>query len=169
MNSPALDDRFFLDKNEQFFVATKCCVFYEEKILILAELFPDDTFWWELPGGKIQKDERNTPICESLARELREEIGDDFGVEEGGATLFVAQKSFEQMVTGEDIPPTMFLCYFLKLHAEPSISLSREHGKYRWITEDEIDSIEWWRDGFDTIVRQAFLYKKIHTHHTPNS
>ncbi len=59
---------------ETFFVATKCCLSKNGKILILSENRPGKPLWWELPGGKISKADYNLSPIESLARELREEL-----------------------------------------------------------------------------------------------
>jgi 8-oxo-dGTP pyrophosphatase MutT (NUDIX family) len=59
---------------ETFFVATKCCLFNNGKILILSENRPGKPVWWELPGGKISKADHTLSPIESLARELREEL-----------------------------------------------------------------------------------------------
>lgn len=63
---------------ETFFVATKCCLIKDGKILIVGETRPGKALWWELPGGKISKADQNLLPIESLARELQEELGDDF-------------------------------------------------------------------------------------------
>ena len=65
------------------------------KILIVGETRPGKALWWELPGGKISKADQNLLPIESLARELQEELGDDFWILSWNPELFMVYKSYE--------------------------------------------------------------------------
>lgn len=149
----------YLQKEERFLVATKCCLYHEWKILILGETKSNDGVWWEIPGGKISKDETGATPVQSLARELREEIGADFWAEID-AKLFTVEKRYEKAFYADAILPFLFLFYILEVKSMPTITLSHEHQEYRWIAEDDVESITWWRWWFDEVVKKAFQYKK---------
>ncbi len=144
---------------ESFLVATKCCLKKDDKILIVWENRHGKPLWWELPGGKISKADQDLSPIESLARELWEELGNDFGILEGDGELFMAYKSYEDTTFSDSKVPFIFLCYVYEIPQEHTIILSHEHTEFQWISLDEIEKIEGWRNGFDTIVRNAFLFK----------
>lgn len=143
---------------ETFFVATKCCLIKDGKILIIAEDRPGKPIWWELPGWKISKNDQNLLPIESLARELEEEIGSNFWILSWNPQLFMVHKSYEDTTFSDKKVPFIFLCYVYKVSRELSIELSHEHTEFRWILPDQIQQIDWWRNGFDNIVRNAFSY-----------
>ncbi|MDD2694276.1 MAG: NUDIX hydrolase [Candidatus Gracilibacteria bacterium] len=141
---------------ETFFVATKVCLKYQDKILVLEEDRPGKALWMELPGGKISKNDRELNPFQCLNREVREELGFEIDFDETNTKLFMAYKNYED-VTFSDVPvPFVFLCYIYECDMMPQITLSHEHTSFRWITENEIGNIHHWRQGFDKIVKKAF-------------
>ncbi|MFA6091171.1 MAG: NUDIX hydrolase [Candidatus Gracilibacteria bacterium] len=150
----------YLPHEERFFVATKCCLFVNGKLLVIREKKSNKDSHWELPGGKISKGEKDDDLIISLERELLEELGDSFGVKEN-AQLFHIQKVYEKAFHSDEILPFIFLCYILELNEMPQIRLSDEHVMYKWIHESEIDSLQPWRNHFNTIAKKAFESKNI--------
>ncbi|MDD2916704.1 MAG: NUDIX hydrolase [Candidatus Gracilibacteria bacterium] len=150
----------YLSSEERFFVATKCCIYIDGKILVIREKKANGDAHWDLPGGKISKREMEADVISSLERELSEELGDSFGVREK-AQLFHVQKAYEKAFHSDDILPFIFLCYTLELDEVPQIVLSDEHTTYRWIEESEIATLDSWRTHFDSIVKKAFESKNI--------
>lgn len=143
---------------ENFFVATKVCLKFQDKILVLEEDRPWRSLWMELPGWKISKNDRDLDLFECLNREVREELGLDIPFNDSNTRLFTAYKKYEN-VTFSDVPvPFIFLCYIHELDTLPEFILSHEHASARWIWEEEIQGISHWRQWFDEIVRKAFLY-----------
>lgn len=143
---------------ETFFVATKCCIIKNWKILILSENRLNKPLWWELPGGKISKSDYDLLPTESLVRELKEELWDNCNILPSELSLFMVYKSYEDTTFSDKKVPFIFLCYLYRISTEVSIELSHEHTELRWISESEIESIPDWRWGFDEIVSNAFLY-----------
>ncbi|NRH20718.1 NUDIX hydrolase [Candidatus Gracilibacteria bacterium] len=148
-----------LKNEERFLVATKCCILVQGKILILGEKV-QDTIHWELPGGKISKQDKEKEIISSLEREVLEELGLNLSPQDT-PKIFHIQKSYEKAFHSDDILPFIFICYLIELDYFPEISLSDEHTIHRWITPSEIDNISPWRTQFDTIVKKAFEIKPI--------
>ncbi|AIG27985.1 8-oxo-dGTP diphosphatase MutT [Brevibacillus laterosporus] len=83
---------------------------------------------WEFPGGKIEKGEKPQ---ESLIREIEEELGCQIEVGE-----LISDSVYEY--------PTVkvrLITYFAKVvSGEPMAS---EHEELRWITANELHSLEW--------------------------
>ena len=84
--------------------------------------------WWEFPGGKVEPGES----CEAaLIREIREELTVEIQVE-------------QRLCTVEYDDPTFHLvmhCYFCKL-ASGHLTLL-EHEAARWLSQQELDAVEW--------------------------
>lgn len=149
--------------DENFFVATKVCLVYENKILVIEESRPWKPLWMDLPGWKISKDDRNIAPLQTLSREVWEELGLDIDFNESNSRFLTVFKKYED-VTFSDVPvPFIFLCYTHQLDELPDISLSHEHVSARWISASDMHTIHNWRPWFDTIVNKAFT-----TLETPN-
>ena len=59
-------------QKDSYFVAVKVFLEKDNSFFIFKDKFGN----WDLPGGRIKKDEFNTSLEDIVARKLREEIGD---------------------------------------------------------------------------------------------
>ena len=84
--------------------------------------------WWEFPGGKMEAGE--TPE-EALKREIQDELSTEISVDE-----FLCTVEYDYPV----FHITMH-CYFCSLLTE-SLHLN-EHEAAKWLTKDELDSVQW--------------------------
>ena len=84
--------------------------------------------WWEFPGGKMEPGE--TPEG-ALRREIREELSAEISVDESLCTVEYDYPKFHL---------TMH-CYLCSLLSE-ALHLN-EHEAARWLSCDELDSVQW--------------------------
>lgn len=79
-----------MDK-DLYFVAVKVFLEKEGKFLIFKDGFGN----WDIPGGRIKKDEFNTPLEEVIARKMSEELGDSIKYNLGKPVVFMRHERVE--------------------------------------------------------------------------
>lgn len=67
-----------------YFLAVKVFLRDKNKLLVIRDSFGD----WDLPGGRIRKDEFNTPFEAIINRKMKEEIGPNVGYDLGEQKTF---------------------------------------------------------------------------------
>jgi len=67
-----------------YFVAVKLLVRDGNKLLITHDIFGA----WDLPGGRIKKDEFKASLPSVIKRKMQEELGNDFKYSFGEPTVF---------------------------------------------------------------------------------
>jgi len=138
-------------QNDQiFYVGLKAFIAHGEKLLIIQ----DQDGQWELPGGKVQIEE---DVAAALSREIREEIGENTDIEIGSA--------FHAWIR-QPHPNIKFLLFLVGFHCSwkgGEISISPEHKNFRWITKEEVESIDFENMYKDAIKVYFQSLKKINT------
>ena len=84
--------------------------------------------WWEFPGGKVEAGESPE---EALKREIREELSTDICIDKFLCTVEYDYPQFHLTMR----------CYICSLLTE-ALHLN-EHEDARWLTTDELDSVNW--------------------------
>jgi ADP-ribose pyrophosphatase YjhB (NUDIX family) len=80
-----------MDEKDTYFVAVKVFLERDGKLLILKDNFGD----WDLPGGRIKKDEFETPLDQIIKRKMSEELGDDIQYGIGKPVIFMRHERQE--------------------------------------------------------------------------
>jgi len=94
--------------------------------------------YWEFPGGKMEAGE--TPE-EALKREIWEELETSIVIERPVMTVEWDYPQFHLMLH----------CYWC--HVESGSLTLKEHEAARWLSRDELDSVEWLPADKDVIER----------------
>ncbi|TSC56916.1 MAG: hypothetical protein Greene041639_79 [Parcubacteria group bacterium Greene0416_39] len=139
-------------EHQTFHVGLKAFIADGEKLLILQ----DTEGLWELPGGRTEKSEIHKDLREILAREAKEELGEALQYEIG--PIFHAWirkpdpiKDTKSQYRDNDF--CIFLVGFQCAYQKGEIQLSPEHQAFKWITKEEVDSIE-----FENTYKEAVQY-----------
>lgn len=104
--------------------AVKGVIIKDGKFLILHRHDYDS---WDLPGGKVEKNESPK---DALVREIEEETRLKVNVKEAcGVFLFIGTVSKKQYVL------TNIACEYV----DGEVQLSDEHDSYKWISQEEIN------------------------------
>ena len=98
--------------------------------------------WWEFPGGKMEAGETAE---EALKREIWEELETRIAVERLVTTIDYDYPKFHL---------TMH-CYWC--HVESGTLTLKEHEAARWLTKDELGSVNWLPADKDLVVRLASM------------
>lgn len=81
---------------------------------------------FDLPGGRISKEERETPLHEILKREVQEELG-------GALTYHLGPSIFQYRRYFQPLNLNVFLNVYEANFLSGNILLSPEHKGYQWI------------------------------------
>ena len=125
---------------------------YNDKILLLKlrSISAHDAGKWEIPGGKVKKDEF---FDDALRREYMEETGLEIEI---GSLYNAIQKNYTACKTGESIKSIQLI---MKVSVKTDeVVISDEHDMYGWFTKEEIkDMID--KDQLTPPAIDAFLKK----------
>lgn len=100
-----------------------------DKIFATQRGYGDFKDGWEFPGGKVEPGESSR---EALVREIREELDADIKV---GDLLTTVEYDYPQFHLSMD-------CFWATL-VEGSEMKLLEHEAAKWLTRDQLDSVEW--------------------------
>lgn len=108
---------------------------YNGKILLLKlrSISAHDPGKWEIPGGKVKKNEF---FDDALRREYLEETGLEIEIDSLYNTI---QKNYTACKTGESIKSIQLI---MKVSVKTDeVVISDEHAMYGWFTKEEIDDM----------------------------
>lgn len=113
---------------EVFFVAVKVFLRDNDKLLIIHDTFGD----WDLPGGRIRKDEFDAPLEAVLERKIREELGPEVKYELGGPRAFFRVEREERGIHGN--VARIFAVGFEGRYKGGDIALGDYHDQMEWVS-----------------------------------
>ena len=110
----------------------------DDKIFATQRGYGDWKDWWEFPGGKMEAGE--TPE-EALKREIREELSTEISVDEFLCTVEYDYPAFH-------LTMHCFWC-----HIESGSLTLKEHEAAKWLSKDDLDSVEWLPADLEVVKR----------------
>lgn len=103
--------------------------------------------FYELPGGRIDIDEFQTPYTDILKREASEELG-DVNIEISSTPVAIGRHMVLAKHTGNKIKdvPIMYI-FFEGKYINGNIEISNEHSGHQWVDLDSVDLEKYFRSG----------------------
>jgi len=139
--------------DQAFHVGLKAFIEHENKVLILRsnpQGFYANSFWG-MPGGRVNTEELEAPFETTLAREIREELGENFKV--SISHFFHAWK----FIRPGKMP--ILLLGILCKYRTGSITLSQEFDSYAWIDKSQTSQYHFLPGHTDAIQRWSETFR----------
>ena len=115
------------DEKDLYFVAVKVLLRDGNKLLITHDIFGD----WDIPGGRLKKNEFDTPLEDVVKRKMSEELGDDLQYESGKPIVFFRHERQEQNLDGQTV--RIFAVGFDAKYISGEPKLGDHHDKFEWV------------------------------------
>lgn len=143
------------DQKDPYFVAMKAFVEKDGKLLILKDNFGD----WDLPGGRVKKDEFETPLEDVLKRKMTEELGADVTYTFDKPSIFMRHERIEA-TKGSPTVRIFGLGYIVQLTGG-DIHLSPRHTEMLWVDPTSFKPEDYFTGGWLKGVQEYQKAKRI--------
>lgn len=124
-----------------YFVAVKIFLRDGDKLLITHDIFGS----WDLPGGRIKKDEFDASLESVIARKMREEIGEDVRYELGAPKVFFRVERLENN-TQEMV--RIFAIGYEAKYLSGEITLGDHHDQMEWVDINNFNPEDYFTGGW---------------------
>ena len=125
-----------------YFVAVKVFLRDGDKLLIIHDIFGS----WDLPGGRIKKDEFNTSLLAIIDRKMSEELGDK--VEYGSITQNGIFFRVERLEHGLNKKVRIFAIGYEAEYKSGDIILGKHINDYKWVDTTKFKPREYFKGGW---------------------
>lgn len=129
-------------EKDLYFVAVKLLLRDGNKLLITHDIFGD----WDLPGGRIRKDEFGKPLKKVIGRKMHEELGGDVKYQVGSPVVFFRVERKEHNRDGQLV--RIFAVGYEAQYAGGKITLGDHHDKMEWVDVDIFKPGEYFTGGW---------------------
>lgn len=142
-----------IDPKDLYYVAVKVFLEQDGKLFIFKDKFGD----WDLPGGRIRKDEFETPLEKVIGRKIREELGDEVRYEIGKPVVFFRHERIEAS-SGQ--PVRIFAVGYEGTFLKGEIKLSDIHTQSEWVDIATFKPEDYFTGGWLKGVQEYLITKK---------
>lgn len=132
-------------EKDLYFVAVKLLIRDGNKLLITHDIFGS----WDLPGGRIKKDEFKSSLPSVIERKMNEELGADFRYSVGEPVVFFRVEREEHGLDNQKV--RIFAVGYNASYEGGEIQLGKNHDKYEWVDTETFKPegyfVDGWLDG----------------------
>jgi 8-oxo-dGTP pyrophosphatase MutT (NUDIX family) len=143
-----------INGKDVYFVAVKLLLRDGNKLLITHDIFN----LWDLPGGRIKKDEFEKPLESVIDRKMQEELGSEVKYSLGEPKVFFRVERIEQ---GIDMPVRIFAVGYEAKYEGGVIKLGKHHNEYRWVDIDDFKPEELFEGGWLRGLQEYITPQKV--------
>lgn len=134
-------------EKDHYFVAVKLFLREGDKLLITHDIFGS----WDLPGGRITKDEFDKPLESVIERKIDEELSSGVQYELGEPKIFFRVERKEQKL-GEKV--RIFAVGYEAKYVGGEIKLGNHHDKMEWVDIKTFKPADYFTGGWLTGVEE---------------
>ncbi|MFA5799905.1 MAG: NUDIX domain-containing protein [Candidatus Peribacteraceae bacterium] len=143
-----------IQNKDQYFVAVKVFLEHQGKLFIFKDRFGD----WDLPGGRITKDEFDIPLEDIIRRKMKEEIGDNVEYSLEKPLVFMRHERVESAPGNPTV--RIFAIGYPATLESGEIKLSNQHLEMRWVEPSHFRPEEYFTGGWLKGV-QEYLERRL--------
>ena len=142
-------------KQKQYSVIVNGVVVKDGKILLARRSMEESHVpgRWSPPGGKLEEDIR---VWHALEKATKREVLEETGVEVEDEMHFLVDNTFRHDEDNLLVLANVFLCKWKSGEAKPL----EDTTAVKWITEDEVNEIEFTHSNVKDYIIKAFQYLK---------
>lgn len=129
-------------ERDLYFVAVKLLLRDANKLLITHDIFGD----WDLPGGRIRKNEFGTSLESVIERKINEELGTKVRYKLGKPVVFFRVEREEHDLNGQKV--RIFAVGYEARYLSGEINLGDHHDKMEWVDVSSFKPEEYFNDGW---------------------
>ncbi len=139
-------------EKDSYFVAVKIFLEKDGKFLIMKDNFGE----WDLPGGRIKKDEFETSLEDIIARKMNEELGNDIKYKLGKPIVFMRHERIENS-TKETV--RIFAVGYQATWISGEVKPSERHVEIMWADQKTLKPEDYFKGGWLRGVRDYMVIK----------
>lgn len=131
-----------IEQKDIYYVAVKVFLKKDGKLLILKDSFED----WDLPGGRIKKDEFYVSLDQIIKRKMSEELGNDIQYTIGKPIVFMRHQRVEQVLGKPTV--RIFALGYEGVLKSGTIQLSKRHTESMWVDLNDFKPEKYFKGGW---------------------
>ena len=140
MTNPELSDNPF--EKDLYFVAVQIFLLDSGRLLITHDIYGD----WDLPGGRIRKDEFNKPLESVIDRKIGEELGQEVRYTLGQPKVFFRVERKEHNLGGQIVH--IFAVGYEANYLGGEVHLGDHHDQMEWVETSSFKPEEYFNGGW---------------------
>lgn len=129
-------------EKDTYFVAVKVFLKKDNSLLIMKDKFGE----WDLPGGRIKKDEFNTPLDQIIKRKMSEEIGNNVEYEINQPVVFFRHQREEVDLNREIV--RIFAVGYEGVLKSGQVKMSDMFTEMKWVNLKTFKPEEYFKGGW---------------------
>lgn len=139
-----------INGKDVYFVAVKALLRDGNKILLTHDIWNQ----WDLPGGRIKKDEFQKPLESVLERKIKEELGDLIKYRIGEPKTFFRVERIEHLESGGEMTVRIFGIGYEVEYLGGEIKLGNHHDRMEWFDIDDLKPEDLLKGGWEEGLNQ---------------
>ncbi len=144
-----------MNDKDLYFVAVKVFLEKDGKFLI----FKDGFDQWDIPGGRLKKDEFDSSLEDVVARKMSEELGNGFSYQLGQPLVMMRHQRVESSPGNPTV--RIFAVGYQAILTEGEVKMSSHHTELLWVDPKDFKAEEYFTGGWLKGVQEYIQLKQV--------